>query len=189
LTPRSLASVTTVSDAWNALSAGRTHVDELGAPAEAGVYALFLAPTACLPGVEPPEGGLLYVGKSRNLAERDVDTHFATGHSGFSTVRRSLGALLRVKLDLKPVPRGTSASESNYRNYKFEDDGESRLTDWMRTNLEVAAIAATDYAMLEDALITDLQPVLCLKGWPNPNAAEIKSARKRCVEAARRKSR
>jgi hypothetical protein len=150
---------------------------------------LFLGSTASLPGVEPPDGGLLYVGKSRNLAQRDVDTHFATGKSGFSTVRRSLGALLRDELDLEPVQRGTGDSESNFRNYRFEDDGESRLTDWMRTNLEVAAIAATDYATLEDALITDLQPVLCLKGWPNPKAAEIKSARKRCVEEARQKSR
>lgn len=179
----------TVSDAWDALSVGRTHIDALDAPAEAGVYALFLACARSLPGVRPPDSGLLYVGKSRNLAERDVETHFATGKSGFSTVRRSLGALLKDELNLIAVPRGTGKSESNYRNYKFEGHGENRLTDWMRTKLEVAAIAATGYATLEDGLINELHPVLCLTGWPNPNSPDIKGARKRCVEEARQSKR
>jgi hypothetical protein len=48
----------------------------------------------------------LYVGKAeRSLASRDVHTHFATGRTGSSTLRRSMAALLRSELDLHAVPR------------------------------------------------------------------------------------
>jgi hypothetical protein len=97
--------------------------------------------------------------------------------------------LLRHELKLTAIPRGTGASDTNYRNYKFDGDGERRLTEWMRASLEVAAFASRDYGALEDELIAELRPVLCLKGWRNPQAPEIKAARTRCVEEARQTQR
>lgn len=56
------------------------------------------------------EGQPLYVGKAeRSLNGRDVGTHFATGKTGSSTVRRSLAALLADDLQLLAVP-GTCSS-------------------------------------------------------------------------------
>jgi hypothetical protein len=173
-------------DAWKALIDGRAPVDELEAPPEPGVYAIFLAEGATLPLVEAPETRLLYVGSSTNLAQRDVETHFADGQSGFSTIRRSLGALLKDVLDLTAIPRGTGASDTNYRNYRFEGAGESRLMEWMKENLEIAVLPAAEYDDLETRLIAEVQPALCLKGWANPHAATIKASRKQCVEEARR---
>jgi len=41
---------------------------------------------------------------------------------------------------------------------------------------------------LEQELIAWLEPVLCLKGWPNSQAAAIKALRADCVAEARRTS-
>jgi transcriptional regulator with GAF, ATPase, and Fis domain len=41
--------------------------------------------------------GLVYVGTSVNLAQREFDTHFSPRGTGFSTVRRSFGAILRIE--------------------------------------------------------------------------------------------
>jgi GIY-YIG catalytic domain-containing protein len=50
---------------------------------------------------DPP----LYVGKAEDsLVQRDLGTHFSTGKTGSSTLRRSLAALLRDALDLRAVP-------------------------------------------------------------------------------------
>jgi hypothetical protein len=68
----------------------------------------------------------MYVGMSSNLAERD-EAHFRTGGSGFSTLRRSLGALLKQELRLSARPRGTGSSAQNYRCYQFDDAGEEQL--------------------------------------------------------------
>lgn len=158
---------------------------ELDAPGSPGIYAFFLAQGAELPGIAQPSSGALYLGKSSNLAQREFDTHFRAGQSGFSTLRRSLGALLLVELDLKPRPRGTGSSDSNFRNYRFDDAGERRLSDWMERNLMVAVQATPDPAEIERQLIALACPPLNLTGWSNPDGAAIKAARKACVAAAR----
>ena len=44
---------------------------------------------------DPTDARPLYVGKAeRSLASRDVNTHFSTGKTGSSTLRRSLAGLL-----------------------------------------------------------------------------------------------
>ena len=42
----------------------------------------------------------VYVGISADLARRGDEDHFRSGGSGFSTLRRSLGALLKDELKL-----------------------------------------------------------------------------------------
>ncbi|CAN5520866.1 hypothetical protein BH24ACT4_BH24ACT4_04440 [soil metagenome] len=65
-------------------------------PPQPGLYAFHAgAPAWNQLGLgEPPDDRPLYVGKSeRSMASRDVGTHFASGKTGSSTLRRSLAAL------------------------------------------------------------------------------------------------
>jgi len=73
-----------------------------------------------------------YLGKSSNLEARN---HFAHRDSGFSTLRRSLGALIKEELRLQAIPRGPWRSRNDLRYHRFRDKDEQRLTDWMITHL------------------------------------------------------
>jgi hypothetical protein len=161
-------------------------LDELRAPPAPGVYGFYLASRSALPVISAPGDGPVYLGLSSNLAQREFDTHFQAGQSGFSTLRRSLGALLKDQLDLAAIPRGTGASDTNYRNYRFEDEGESRLSEWMGAHLLLGVHPVDDPRALERELIALACPPLNLTGWENPDAAEIKALRKACVDEARR---
>jgi hypothetical protein len=112
----------------------------------------------------------------------------AAAGSGFSTLRRSLGALLKDELKLTAQPRGPGSSEQNLRCYRFDDPGEQRLTDWMRRHLRIAVAThpAPAPEQVEAELIALAQPPLNLTGWPNPHAKELKALRKSCADAARR---
>ncbi|HKP54945.1 MAG TPA: hypothetical protein VJ183_20105 [Chloroflexia bacterium] len=141
-----------------------------------------------------PPGGLIYIGVSSDLSERQHDTHFDSTKTGRSTVRRSLGALLNkaMSLQLVPIPRGRGRSEADYYNYRFERQGEESLTRWMVTSLEVGICALPEYKgrikeleSLETVVIQELEPVLCLNKWPNPLALYIKELRAECAQAAR----
>jgi len=135
-----------------------------------------------------PFDGLLYIGSSANIALRGYENHFNSQSTGFSTLRRSLGALLRDNLRLQVIPRGQGPSPSNFRNFRFEPEGEERLTEWMERNLEVGVCTLmVDFKEMELRLIKTMQPVLCLKGWKNPLSASIKAQRKICADEARSK--
>jgi GIY-YIG catalytic domain len=163
----------------------RASISLLDAPSLNGVYAIYLrSPEALEPFIEGRDG-LIYIGLSTNLAEREFEQHFATGNTGFSTLRRSIGALLKTGLKLRAIPRSDGPSETNVRNYRFTPKGEDRLTDWMQGNLEVGVHASIHYDQLEDALVGSLKPLLNLTKWPNPQRKEIKRLRKVCADEAR----
>ena len=65
------------------------------------------------------------------------------------------------------------------------EDGETRLTDWMCSHLEVGIHASGKYLELENLLVPELRPLLNLTKWPNPHRAEIKRLRKVCADEAR----
>jgi hypothetical protein len=116
----------------------------------------------------------------------DARCHFNHAHSGFSTLRRSLGAFLKERLALRAVPRGPGPSPTNVRNYRFESDGETRLTEWMRENLLYAHVPLNqEIADTERDLIRSTEPPLNLTGWPNPQKELIQDRRRACVEEAR----
>lgn len=167
------------------LKANAVALDQLEAPAQPGVYGIFLNQGAGVPGIAQPRGEPIYVGTSGNLAQREFDTHFAAGQSGFSTLRRSLGALLLDQLGLRPRPRGTGSSRTDFQNYRFDDVGEQGLSEWMTMNLLVGIHAASDPATIEKELIHLARPPLNLTHWTNPDAPAIKAARKACAERAR----
>lgn len=71
----------------------------------------------------------LYVGKAeRSLVSRDLQTHFATGRTGSSTVRRSFAALLRDSLDLRGQPRNLAKPE-RFANFGLAQPDDQRLTE------------------------------------------------------------
>lgn len=161
----------------------RASVQNLDAPKEPGVYGLFLRDGTDFPLAHNPTEPL-YVGTSGNLAQREFDTHFAAGQTGFSTVRRSFGALLLNRLGLRPQPRGKGSSKTNFRNYRFDDAGEERLSQWMEKQIALAVHPVANPKAVEKALIALACPPLNFTGWANPMAAEIKAKRKQCVELA-----
>jgi hypothetical protein len=133
-------------------------------PEAPGLYRLFLQRAGALSGTildQEPEGALLYIGKAEEdgLRCRHEEQHLGED-SGWSTFRRSLGAVLREKLGLKPVPRRRGP---HMDNYSFSLDGEHQLTKWMLQNLAVSWATpgpTVDLAAEEKCLIEDLQPAL-----------------------------
>jgi hypothetical protein len=97
--------------------------------------------------------GLVDIGKSANLAQRVIDTHFGSGKTGSSTARRSLGAILKQQLRLTAIPRGRGLKDRDFTNYRFDAAGEDRLSDWMRGNLMIAVCPVIGYAVVESCLI------------------------------------
>jgi len=128
---------------------------------------------------------MIYIGLSTNLASREFEHHFSSQRTGFSTLRRSLGAVLKNELKLKAIPRAAGTSSSNVTNYSFADDGNTRLTTWMCEHLEVGVHASARYHELEGSLIAKLEPLLNLTKWMNPDRAELKRLRKVCADEAR----
>ena len=148
-----------------------------------GVYAVFIADPHDLAAIIVPTSGILYVGMSNDLAERN---HFDTESSGFESPRRSLGAILKISLRLTAVHRAFGLSETNYINYKFADLGEQKLSEWMKYHLEYASYTYKDNAQnLKKELIRLAKPPLNLNGWSNPQRHHIKELRRLCREEAK----
>jgi hypothetical protein len=176
--------VTTTTELLTLLRASASPVGSIRAPESPGVYAWFLDDPAVLPTISIAPQQPAYVGITSSLRERGDDTHFSDTGTGFSTLRRSLGALLKDELDLVARPRGTGASKQNYTCYRFDSGGEQRLTGWMRAHLRVATAEHVDPGAVETDLIAHACPPLNLNGWPNPYRAEIMALRKICVGEA-----
>lgn len=158
----------------------------VASPAKSGVYAYFLSgERKSLGDFSAGRRGLIYVGTSSNLSIREVDMHFNSANTGFSTLRRSLGAILRGELGLTAIPRGPGKSESNVTHYRFRRDGEARLTAWMTANLTRSACVSENAERIEGELIRRLEPLLNLTGWSNPHRNAIKRLRKQCADEAR----
>jgi len=73
----------------------KTTINSINLPNEPGIYCIFLKVGSIL-GELDNNTDLIYIGKAeKSLNSRDYKTHFSSGKSGSSTVRRSLGALLK----------------------------------------------------------------------------------------------
>ncbi|MEI4471261.1 GIY-YIG nuclease family protein [Frigidibacter sp. MR17.24] len=149
--------------------------------ADPGIYVVALAPGADIPGLCARPGEILYVGMSRkSLAARH---HLRYRHSGGSTLRRSLGALLVDALALAPVPRDSAGDTP--AQYRFRDDGERRLSGWMQDHLLGAQFPCDgNLPEIEAALIRLIRPPLNLTGWRNPQRGHVMAMRRRCAQAA-----
>lgn len=157
--------------------------DERPSTGQAGIYAYFIEHPDELRPISVPANGLLYIGMTDSGL--DARCHFEHKNSGFSTFRRSLGAILKKKLQLRALPRSPGASRSNVLNYRFEAEGEERLTNWMRENLTYSYREVADnVAAAEKAEIMEECPPLNLIGWKNEDRSEIKRLRAFCAAEA-----
>lgn len=106
-------------------------------PSVPGLYGFFLNASGSL----APFGGptdLVYIGKSESsLQTRDIRQHFEPGKTGHSTVRRSIGAILRREMDYRALPRRTHPTRQDLSCYRFRQEDEESLSAWMRRNLDI----------------------------------------------------
>lgn len=136
---------------------------------------------------EPTDARPLYVGKAeRSLASRDVNTHFATGKTGSSTLRRSLAGLLAAQLALEGRPRNPAKPE-RFANFGLEASGDERLTGWMVTHLRLAVWPSPDGVILdavETAVLAELLPPLTVAKVSTPWRPRIQAGRRRLAALA-----
>lgn len=165
-----------------------------------GIFAIFLKKGADLPDdleecvkKRVRNDGLLYVGivgekgkKERNL-HISLEGHFDNTNSGGSTLRRSLGALLKnhPSVNLTPVPRDPNKKESNRFCFDTDDGSEGRLNDWMQKWLRFSCHPVEGIAEKHKAkVIRYLAPPLNRKkGNPSP-CLRLEFAVKECQNKA-----
>ncbi len=135
-------------------------------PKKPGIYAFFLTDSANF-GDFGKGGQVIYIGiAKKSLHDRDFNQHFKTGKTGSSTLRRSIGAVLKDKLKLTAIPRGAENDTKRFDNYKFKE--EQNLTDWMKENLEIGYWTSDKpftYEQLretEKRITIELKPILDL---------------------------
>ena len=167
-----------------------THLKELKSlTKEQGVYAFFVDSTNDLGKFGQPDQ-IIYVGISeKNINIRDTESHLKTGQTGWSTLRRSLGAILKSKLNLTAQKRDKNPKKLRADKYKFDEPGEKKLTKWMEDNLRLGYWSTTNpmgrdkLRDEEEQVILQLKPTLDLDRRTkkyNPLAEELDSLRKIC---------
>lgn len=109
-------------------------------------------------------------------------------NTGFSTVRRSLAAMLANNLNLHAVPRSDDIKdEDRFVNYKLDDASELMLSDWMQKNISVAFLPETAEQEKDtyQALLEYNLPILVFQNNPNNSfGAQIKFYRSLLAEEA-----
>lgn len=156
-------------------------------PNRSGIYAIYLKEGSDIKGYSISVDGFIYIGSTVNLKDRGYENHFNSDSTGFSTLRRTIGAIMKEELGIKAIPRRSGASETNFINYKFFGNGDNLLTNWMINNLEIGFCPIfEDYEKIEKLLIVLLQPILNLKGWDNPYKRRIMELRNKCAIEARK---
>lgn len=138
---------------------------------------------------------IIYIGKTESSQEiRDAKTHFTTGKTGSSTVRKSIGSILCGKENLKPIPRNDSDyKKGRFSHFKFDFDSEEIITNWMKNNL---ALSFYEYPRtkqeiedLETEIIGKLIPILNISKNPkNTFKNSLKQLRKNCALIAAKSS-
>lgn len=170
-----------------------------------GVYEVCVRDGSCLFPVAKKSKQVIYIGMARKLRDRGKQ-HLATNKPGWSTLRLSLGAILRQRGKLKFRAKQRNENEKQF-HVRFDDKGEEDLTKWMRNNLlvrirEFHGMSRKDPDVikrvkeLEKKLIMNLMPPLTLRlpdgvGKPlkimelNKQAKYIRGERKNCREEAK----
>lgn len=158
-----------------------------------GIYAIFYSENDFpLLGHSVSKHQIIYIGKTESSQEeRDAKTHFTSGKTGSSTVRKSLGSILCSQEDLKPIPRNDSDCKAGrFSHFTFDEPSEKFITNWMENNL---ALSFYEYPAnkklidkLESKIIEQLKPVLNIdhKNPNNPYKDQIKQLRKNCATIA-----
>lgn len=161
-----------------------------------GIYALFFI------GGEFPVFGdavsknqIIYIGKTESSQDaRDAKTHFSSGKTGSSTVRKSIGSLLCSIKNLKPVPRNdTDYQNGRFSHFMFDNSSEEIITDWMKNNLSLSFYefqgTKNELEDLETKIIDELAPILNISKNPkNSYEDTLQQLRKNCALMAAKMS-
>ena len=153
-----------------------------------GIYAIgFIG--ADFPLGSTGKDSVIYIGKTEDSQKsRDANTHFTSGKSGSSTLRRSIGAILKEEFELIAVPRNNGKSSQAIKCYEFQGKGEQIVTDWMKHNLSLAFWEykgpPDNIACIEKRLIKDRAPILNHTHNPHKNR-ELRKLRAICRDEAR----
>lgn len=163
-------------------------------PKSSGIYAFFLSEKSKL-GEFGIGGQIIYIGIAKHsLQDRDFNQHFKSGKTGSSTLRRSVGAIIKSKLNLTAIPRGGVNDSKRYENYKFLQ--EQDLTDWMISNLEIGYwtpqmdLSYQELRDIENQITMHFKPTLDLDNRTrrfNPLADKLDELREICRQEARTK--
>lgn len=128
---------------------------------------------------------IIYIGKTESSQEeRDAKTHFTSGKTGSSTVRKSIGSLLLDIKNLKPIPRNdTDYQKGRFSHFKFDSNSEEKITDWMKKNLAISffefPMSKKEIEDLETEIIALLVPILNIsKNSQNPFKEALQNLRK-----------
>jgi hypothetical protein len=169
-------------------------LDKEDYPDKHGIYGFVLTGKSDL-GDFGKKGTLIYIGIAKeSLRDRDLKQHFRNGQTGRSTLRRSIGAILKSNLKLTAIPRGLKTDSKRFLNYKFKEADEDRLTRWMTENLEVGYWTANEsmtYKELreyEKKITMELKPTLDLDKRTikyNSLAYRLTKLRTTCVDESK----
>jgi hypothetical protein len=170
------------------------------APPRPGLYAIHAAAPVWeeLGLGAPPDVRPLYLGKAEaSLAGRDVSTHFGyvregrrTSVTGYSTLRRSLAALLRDVRGFRAQPRSV-AKPGHYASYGLSSAQDEELSAWMRERLRLSCwemsheIAVPELGLVERAVFRRLLPPLNLADIVTPWRPRVVAARQAMTAEAR----
>jgi len=158
-----------------------------------GIYAIFFTGNNFpFLGDKVKKHQIIYIGKTESSQEkRDAKTHFATGKTGSSTVRKSIGSLLCSQNNLTPIPRNNSDyKKRRFSHFKFDEPSEKIITNWMKNNFALSFYEYPESKQLIDKLeteiIKELIPVLNIdhKNPDNPYKNQIILLRKNCATIA-----
>lgn len=183
--------INTIIDSFNRTS--EKFENHLNYPSKKGIYSFGLTQNSTLKNFGSG-GDVLYVGIAKeSLNSRDIKTHFNSNRTGSSTLRRSLGAILKKDFKLVVLPRSEKRTKQDIYCYKFEFNGEEQLTVWMKNNILVGycVIENLDYQNLRDIeedVIKVLKPSLDLDRRTrhlNIHYPELDGLRKICRAEAR----
>jgi hypothetical protein len=148
-----------------------------------GIYAVhFMGNAFPVLSLKPGFKEIMYIGKTESSqVARDANTHFVSGKSGSSTLRRSLGALMLEGGKLNPVPRSQNpGDEKRFTHFMFDDQSESRISNWMNNNLGLSFYEFTGSKnaldLLETNLIQKVVPMFNIdyKNTANPHTVFIR---------------
>jgi hypothetical protein len=138
---------------------------------------------------ESPDTRPLYVGKAEDsLLGRDMNQHLGDGRTGSSTLRRSLAALLRERLQLHGIPRNPT-KPADFDRFGLQPSEDRKLTDWMRSRLAIATWCPDATIVLraeERELVSTWLPPLNLQGVRTPWSSQLLAARRIMADEARR---
>jgi hypothetical protein len=176
----------------------RYPLDQKPEPDGLGIYFIFLKNGVPLGSFSTSQDMPIYIGKSESsIAARN---HASYPTSSSSTLRRSLGAILRIAdknfPDQQVFPRNSRMRLSGkslqraLQNYRFSDKSESFLRGWMIKNLEygyeIVRTGVDEIRIRECGYIQEWNPILNLDYCSHPKKQELKELRKECREEAER---